>query len=256
VIRIGQITHRDDSPPRVLLDAVNLKATESEFKMAVIVAADRMNDAAANSFLKTLEEPPAKSILILLSTEPQRLLETISSRCLRLSFCGEGARKADTTLLKWLGEFSEAASVERKSLLGRYNLMDVLVRQLAEVRERVEKSVTARSPLERYDDVEKELRDRWEDELKAAIEAEYRRQRADVLLALQWWLRDVWLHTLSASRELLHFPKVSGAEKVAGRINAQRARENLEIMENTQRLLHTNVQEALALEVGLLKLHL
>ena len=46
----------------------------------------------------------------------------------------------------------------------------------------------------------KQLRDKWEEELKAAVEAEYRRQRADFLLALQWWLRDVWLQTLGKSR--------------------------------------------------------
>ena len=49
---------------------------------------------------------------------------------------------------------------------------------------------------------------------------------------------------------------MAGAERVAGRITAQQALENLRVMEQTQRLLHTNVQEALALEVGLLKLNL
>ena len=121
---------------------------------------------------------------------------------------------------------------------------------------RVEESLSTHSPLERYEDVEKDLREKWEEELKAAIEAEYRRQRTDALLAVQWWLRDVWLHTLAGGRELLNFPALAGAERVAGRITAQQALENLRVMEQTQRLLHTNVQEALALEVGLLKLHL
>jgi len=47
--------------------------------VAIIEAADRLNTQAANAFLKTLEEPPDKSVLILLSTEPQRLLPTILS---------------------------------------------------------------------------------------------------------------------------------------------------------------------------------
>jgi hypothetical protein len=92
-------------------------------------------------------------------------------------------------------------------------------------------------------------------ELTAAVEAEYRRQRADLLLLVQWWLRDVWLHTLAAGKDLLNFPKITGAEAVAGRLSSRQALENLQTLEQTQRLLHSNVQEALALEVGLLKLH-
>src|SRR2546422_372702 len=77
---------------RELMQTIQLKPAQAALKVAVIVAADRLNVQAANAFLKTLEEPPADSILILLSTEPQRLLETILSRCLRLNFAGEGGR--------------------------------------------------------------------------------------------------------------------------------------------------------------------
>ncbi len=241
---------------RELMREIQLKPTAAEYKVAVIVGADRLQTSAANAFLKTLEEPPPKSILILLSTEPGRILETILSRCLRLNFAGDGARKWDAALLDWLARFSELAGAPQKSLLGRYRLMDVLAGRLAEMRERVEAELTARSPLEKYDDVEKDLRERWEAELKAAIEAEYRRQRSDVLLLVQWWLRDVWLHTLAGGREFLQFPQLAGAGQVAGRLTTAQALENLQVVEHTQRLLYTNVQEALALEVGLLKLQL
>ena len=50
------------------------------------------------------------------------------------------------------------------------------------------------------------------------------------------------------------FPQLAGTKRVAQRITPQAAMENLRIMEQLQRWLHTNVQEALALEVGLLKL--
>ncbi len=241
---------------RDLMHEINLKPTEAEYKVAVIVAADRLNVQAANAFLKTLEEPPPKSILILLSTDPQRLLETILSRCLRLNFAGEGMRQLDAAQSEWLAKFSETATSEQKSLLGRYRLLDVLLQKLGEIRARVDEALTARSPLQRYEDAEKELQERWEDELAAAIEAEYRRQRGDLLLLVQRWLRDVWLQTLCAGHELLNFPKIGGADKVAERITPRQAMENLQIMEQTQRLLYTNVQEALALEVGLLKLKL
>lgn len=262
-IKIGQIVHRDNSPPRVLLDVVNLKPTESQYKVGIIVAADRMTEEAANAFLKTLEEPPPHSVLILLTTEPERLLETIRSRCLRLNFAGEGPPAWAAAQLEWLTAFSEMAAASQKSLLGRYRLMDVLLRKLKTVRDDIEKDLNARSPLEKYEEVDAALRDQWTLELNAAVEAEYRRQRGEFLLALQWWLRDVWLLSLGESAgsqaslpSLLAFPQLAGTHPVARRLSPKAARENLCILEQLQSDLQTNVQEALALEVGLLKLHL
>jgi DNA polymerase-3 subunit delta' len=268
--KIDQETHADvhwarpESKSRVvtveqmrdLMREIQLKPAEAECKVAIIVAADRLNPQAANAFLKTLEEPPVKSVLIMLTTDPQRILETVLSRCLRLNFSAESLRPLDEAQADWLAKFGALATGEQKSLLGRYRLLDALLQKLTEIRARVEEALRARSPLQRYDDVERDLRERWEDELAAAIEAEYRRQRADLLLLVQWWLRDVWLHSVAVGGELLGFPPVAGAEVVAKKISSRQALENLQILEQTQRLLHTNVQEALALEVGLLKLHL
>jgi DNA polymerase-3 subunit delta' len=251
---------------RELMREIQLKPTEAEYKVAIIAGADRLNVQAANAFLKTLEEPPGKSVLILLSTEPQRILETILSRCLRLNFFGEGTRSPDPAQMEWLAHFDALAANEQKSLLGRYRLLDALLQRLGEIRMRVEETLTARSPLQQHDEIEKDLREKWEDELTAAIEAEYRRQRAEALLLVQWWLRDVWLstlrsstatedgRTLAAGGSLLKFPEMSGAAAVARRITPRQALENMQTLEQTQRLLHTNVQEALALEVSLLKL--
>jgi len=240
---------------RDLMREIQLKPAEAQFKVAIIAGADRLNPQAANAFLKTLEEPPQNSVLILLSTEPRRILETILSRCLRLNFSGGGKRELNPAEADWLEKFGGLAASEQKSLLGRYRLLDALLQKLGEIRSRVNESFAARSPLEKYDEIEKDLREKWEDELAAASESEYRRQRAELLLLLQWWLRDIWLHTLAAGKDLLDFPKISGAEIVARRITPRQALENLQTLEQTQRLLHTNVQEALALEVGLLKLH-
>ncbi len=55
---------------------------------------------------------------------------------------------------------------------------------------------------------------------------------------------------------MLKFPDIAGAETVARRLNSRQPQENLQTLDQTQRLLYTNVQEALALEVGLLKLQL
>jgi DNA polymerase III subunit delta' len=241
---------------RELMHEIHLKPNEAEFKVAVIAAADRLNPQAANAFLKTLEEPPAKSILVLLTTDPQRLLETVVSRCLRLNFGAESGKPLAGPQMEWLKSFAEMAAGEQKSLLGRYRLLGVVLKKLGEIKEEIEKNLTARSPLERYDDIDPRLREKWEDELVAAVEAEYRLRRMDLLSVLQWWMRDVWLQTLAVGGDLLNFPQMSGAGKVAGRISPAQATQNLRVLERIQRLLGSNVQEALALEVGLLELSL
>jgi DNA polymerase-3 subunit delta' len=241
---------------RELMQTVNLKPTAARIKVGVIVAADRLNTHAANAFLKTLEEPPPKSLLMLLTTEPQRMLETILSRCLHVALGGEGM-KFDAAHRAWLGAFSGMAAAGASGLLARYRLLGLIMKKLGEQREAIEKALNARSPLERYDELEPDMRDKLEDELAAAVEAEYRRQRTDLLEALHWWLRDVWLQSLALDADLLSFPDLAApASTVARRISPTEARANLEVMDRLQRQLHTNVQEALALEVGLLKLRL
>jgi DNA polymerase-3 subunit delta' len=251
---------------REVMQQIYLKPIEADYKFAIISSADRLNVAAANAFLKTLEEPPPRSILILLSTEPQRMLETILSRCLRLNFSGDGQRKLQPERIQWLSQFSEMAAADQKSLLGRYRLLDLILQKLNQIKSGIEETLTARSPLEKHRDVEKSLADKWEDELKAAIESEYRRQRSDLLLSVQIWLRDVWVHSLGrrtnekdlpeGERGLLSLPQIAGSRRVAGRISSQQAQQNLLMLEQLQRWLGTNMQEALALEVGLLKLNL
>src|SRR5579871_2758988 len=50
---------------RELMQTISLKPNEAAWKVAVIVAADRLNVQAANAFLKTLEEPPPQSVILL-----------------------------------------------------------------------------------------------------------------------------------------------------------------------------------------------
>ncbi|HSE83310.1 MAG TPA: DNA polymerase III subunit delta' [Thermodesulfobacteriota bacterium] len=59
---------------------------EGRFKVAILDEAERMNQNAQNAFLKTLEEPPSDSVIILITSEPQSLLPTIRSRCQLLEF--------------------------------------------------------------------------------------------------------------------------------------------------------------------------
>jgi DNA polymerase III subunit delta' len=249
IIRVEQV--------RDLIRTVNLKPVQARFKVGLIAAADRLKEEAANAFLKTLEEPPASSVLILMTTDPTQILETILSRCLRLNFSAEAGGKRDEALQAWLAQFGETAAGEQGSLLSRYRLLSILLKKLTELRERIAQRLGEESPLERAEDPDPFLKEKWEDELAAAIEAEYRRQRAELLTGLQWWLRDVWLQALAPGQRSLAFPQLqNSSQAVARRISAAEGVENLRSLERTQWLLNSNIQEALALEVGLLKLKL
>lgn len=59
---------------------------EGAYKVALLTDADYMNDAAANAFLKVLEEPPAQTVFILTSSRVDQMLPTIVSRCQKVRF--------------------------------------------------------------------------------------------------------------------------------------------------------------------------
>jgi DNA polymerase-3 subunit delta' len=81
---------------RKLKNFFALSASEGGRRVVIVDAADEMNQSAANALLKVLEEPPAKTYLLLISHQPSRLLPTIRSRCreLRLQPLGTDELKA------------------------------------------------------------------------------------------------------------------------------------------------------------------
>jgi len=72
------------SETRRLRDFFTQKASEGGWRVCLIDTADDLNRNSENAVLKILEEPPEKTIIILLSSEPGRLLPTIRSRCMHL----------------------------------------------------------------------------------------------------------------------------------------------------------------------------
>ncbi len=71
---------------RIIDDALSFKPFEGRKKIVVVDDAETMNISAANAFLKTLEEPPEDSVIILVSSRPDMLPSTIRSRCSRINF--------------------------------------------------------------------------------------------------------------------------------------------------------------------------
>src|SRR3984957_1260979 len=144
-------------------------------KVAVIFDAERMclgAAGAANAFLKTLEEPPAHTLILLTSGRPAMLLPTIISRCLRLDLGFEdidaGAVHEPAWIAPWYAKHSNPA-------LRAYGRAQVLADHWASIRE------TAEAHL-------KELPDETdEDVAKALVEAEVQLGRQESIAQLQRW---------------------------------------------------------------------
>ncbi len=91
----------------ILVDAIrelereaNFRPFEAAARFFIIDDADKMNDAASNALLKTLEEPPATSYIFLVTSRPDALLPTIRSRCQTLRFAPIEAKETENYLIK------------------------------------------------------------------------------------------------------------------------------------------------------------
>ena len=103
---------------RVLDKELSYRAFSGGKKVAVIDPAPLMNPAAQNALLKTLEEPPAGSLLILIAAGAGGLLPTLLSRCLRLSFAPLPARVVADYLISRQAMAAEPAALVAAASLG------------------------------------------------------------------------------------------------------------------------------------------
>ena len=92
---------------RELISLLNRTSNQGGAKVAVIHEADRMKKEAANAFLKTLEEPPPETYIILLSTRPYSLLATIRSRCLLTRLPAFESAENDDAWESWKNKYQE-----------------------------------------------------------------------------------------------------------------------------------------------------
>jgi DNA polymerase-3 subunit delta' len=83
---------------RTLSKSIRISSTKGQYRVVVIENAEKMNQAAANALLKTLEEPPAKVVILLTTSEMGQLLPTIKSRCLKINIVGPNSVDVTTWL--------------------------------------------------------------------------------------------------------------------------------------------------------------
>lgn len=101
----GKMRQISADATRDLISKIQVSPAVSSRKVAVLHEVDRMHITAANVFLKTLEEPPANTTLLLVTTRPYALLPTIRSRVLQFRFPSAGALVAADGWQPWLADY-------------------------------------------------------------------------------------------------------------------------------------------------------
>jgi DNA polymerase-3 subunit delta' len=235
--------------------SIHLRPTEARVKLGVIVDADCMGEEASNAFLKTLEEPPVNTIIVLLSAEPQRLLPTILSRCLKLSLGAAATRTGTPYRSQVLPLLAGFSAQDKRGIPDVYRLLGELTGLLQAIRAETRQRVEGEENLERYEQLEPKMRERMENQLEARIEGEYRAAREQVLEEMYAWFGDLLLCVEGAGEELFdHAGSVPALRRAATGLTSAQASANLDAVEQIREALARNITETLALEVGLLKL--
>lgn len=214
---------------RELEKSVYLKASRAKTKLAVIYEADRLQMEAQDAFLKTLEEPPPKTVFLLLTEEPQRLKDTILSRCLKIPFRpSQRKQKTEREKLveKWLTDFvSTIVSPSETALFYAYGLIGKVLELLKEVRD--EKLERGKLLLENpaLENLTAAQHERLKEQIEAQAQADYLYERTRLLRVMVEWCYTNQIH-----------------------------RDAIEILEKLARRLAGNIHEALAWEVAVLEL--
>jgi DNA polymerase-3 subunit delta' len=230
---------------RAIQRDLSLRPVEGRRKVCLIEAAEAMTTAAANALLKTLEEPRGDTLLILLTSQPQRLLETIRSRCQALYFPRQPLELIRHSLQTQLGVDDTEAHVLAALSEGSFKKAFGKDRQLyLEDRRTLLKTLTALSPGSILPILE------FAEQL-----AGEKAMLPDILEIFQAFYRDVLL-TLHGrdSSELVNLDLSDKVRRTAGREDVNGVLAKLDALGGARRQLERNLNPQLVMEVLLLRL--
>ena len=186
---------------RVLVQRMTRTSFSGGWKAGIVLSADCMNVNSANVLLKTLEEPPPKSLLLLVTDSPQALMPTIVSRCQRIVL-SEGRSGAHDEawhgpLAGILHELPPSGGLDAARLASRLKALFDGV-----------KAGIADSVSEAMDQDDEALDEsKLKDILDARVNAQLKAVQADVFRELQDWHRDVLMLCSGVDAALLTFPE-------------------------------------------------
>ncbi len=108
IIEIDAASNTGVENIREIIDRARFAPTQARWKVYVIDECHMLSTAASNALLKTIEEPPSRVVFILATTNPERVLNTIKSRCQKFDF----RRISPSDIFQHLSEIAEKESIK------------------------------------------------------------------------------------------------------------------------------------------------
>ena len=222
---------------RELQKRIIYRPLEGVRKVYILTEAERMNLEAANCLLKTLEEPPADSGLILLTTNLDALLPTIRSRCQIIPF-------HPLVVSELAGHLMERFDIDQSQALrvaattgGAVGKALTLLQDGASFEEEIPEIMIANNRLDAF-----RIAEKWT-------------QQPEALDHLVTWYRDlVLLHQGAPADLLTHVHHVEQLKQLTARYSRLQLQSAIKAIFETKAMLQRNVNATLALEVLALKL--
>jgi DNA polymerase-3 subunit delta' len=236
---------------RVLCGTLQLAPVQARRKVAILLNADRMNIAGQNALLKTLEEPPPQTTLVLVTDADDRLLSTIRSRCVRIAFgpmpvavlaqklASEGMVPEEAKLRASLarGSSSIARKLDEAALHRREELCGQLLRIL---KLRGTGAEGSGAILEALD--------------LAEVRSSDRERSLEALRSAAWYLRDALLVQGGTDLDIVNVDRLGDLRDVASRVQAHELLSGLEALRRAITAIEGNGAPRLQLEAAFLNL--
>lgn len=225
---------------RLLGQSLALKPYQAAFRVVILCDAHRMTPPAANALLKVLEEPPERTILVLITDCKSDLLPTVVSRCQQVAFKPLSTQHVTRLLVETHGAASEAAAVVAAAAGGSWT--------------RAQQMLQENWPAFR-DGLVADIEDLGHRGPEYALSLAERlcvdkERLPDALAVIHSWFRDV-LATKYAAEHLIHPDMGAAAERAAAHRSAPTLLACLDHVQHAQRTLQAqpNVNARLVLEV-------
>jgi DNA polymerase-3 subunit delta' len=159
---------------------VSYNCSEAPLKFLIVNDAERCLPSSSNALLKTLEEPVSHSVILLLSTKPDKLLPTILSRCQRIVFEGSKTHARTDLQIRFLNLLTSPCSSDD---------LQTLVKEIENERKEWEKKMMKELPKE----LTLLTRERLEKEIEGQATLEFQEKAFSLLETFLLWARDVHL---------------------------------------------------------------
>ena len=223
---------------------IGVKPYSSPYKVYIVDEAEKMNVQAQNALLKTIEEPPAYAVILLLTNNAEIFLPTILSRCVRLSL----KAVLDEKIKAYLMENYEVPDYKADVCVAfaQGNVGKAI--ELAESEDFNEIKNSALQLIKRLDDIELY-------EMTEAVKqiSNYKLQINDYFDLIMIWYRDVLLYKATADvNKLIFKEEVYEIKKEASRSSYGGIENILEALEKAKIRLNANVNFDLVIELLLL----